>query len=460
METTGTTDAELERQIMQWRSFLQAHPALGDGDLDELEDHLRDRIDDLRSRGLTPDEAFLIAVRRLGRVDQLSREFAREHSDRLWKQLVLGSAESTRPSRGGLLAVAFAMVAAVVIKLPALWGAPDEVTMRNAPILILGALAAYLLVRGSRGWRTWIAVAVPFAAAAVIVNAFPFAPGADTLLLTVLHLTVALWIAVGIAYVGSGWRSTSARMDFIRFTGEWVVHLALIAIGGGVLVALTLGVFSAIGVTIEGVAEDWILPCGAAGAVVVAAWLVDAKKSVIENMAPVLTKLFTPLFTLLLLTFLAAAAVQTITASADAETGLLGMASQRDVLIIFDVTLVVVLGLLLYTLSAQRSDAPASWFDTLQLVMLVAAIAVDLLVLAAMLTRIGEFGASPNKLASLGLNLILLACLAGAAWLQVGYLRGKTTHAARERWQTGFLPVYAVWAFAVAVILPPLFAFQ
>ena len=36
----------------------------------------------------------------------------------------------------------------------------------------------------------------------------------------------------------------------------------------------------------------------------VASWLVEAKQNVIENMAPVLTHLFTPLFTLLLLAFL------------------------------------------------------------------------------------------------------------------------------------------------------------
>jgi hypothetical protein len=43
----------------------------------------------------------------------------------------------------------------------------------------------------------------------------------------------------------------------------------------------------------------------ALGAVVIAAWLVEAKQSVIENMAPVLTLVSTPLFTLVLLGFLA-----------------------------------------------------------------------------------------------------------------------------------------------------------
>jgi hypothetical protein len=45
---------------------------------------------------------------------------------------------------------------------------------------------------------------------------------------------------------------------------------------------------------------EWVLPTGAAGAVIVSAWLVDAKQSVIENMAPVLTTIFTPLFAAML----------------------------------------------------------------------------------------------------------------------------------------------------------------
>ena len=45
--------------------------------------------------------------------------------------------------------------------------------------------------------------------------------------------------------------------------------------------------------------------------------------------------------------------------------------------------------------------------------------------LAAMLARIAEFGFSPNKIAALGLNLLLLVHLVRSAWLTVGFLRGR-----------------------------------
>ncbi|PKQ22625.1 MAG: hypothetical protein CVT65_12440, partial [Actinobacteria bacterium HGW-Actinobacteria-5] len=245
---------------------LASDPALAAADLDELESHLRDQIDDLESVGLSGDEAFLIAVRRLGRTDELSREFAREHSDRLWKQLVLGGEPSAeKPERSGALAIGFAVLAAALVKLPALWSATEDVTLRNVPIFVLGVLAAWFLVRAQAVRSSVAIVTVAFVGAAVLVNAYPFAAGADTLLLTVLHLSVALWLVVGVAYAEGRWRSDRARMDFIRFTGEWVIYLALIALGGAVLTGLTLGVFTAIGVDAGRFVGEWLLPCGAAG---------------------------------------------------------------------------------------------------------------------------------------------------------------------------------------------------
>ena len=125
-------------------------------------------------------------------------------------------------------------------------------------------------------------------------------------------------------------------MDFIRFFGELFIYYVLIALGGGVLVGFMLVIFQAIGIDVEPYFEAWLLPCGAAGAVLVASWLVEAKQSVIENMAPVLARLFTPFFAAVLIAFLGTLL----------WTGR-GVEIERDVLIGFDLLLVLVLGLLL-----------------------------------------------------------------------------------------------------------------
>jgi hypothetical protein len=124
-----------------------------------------------------------------------------------------------------------------------------------------------------------------------------------------------------------------------------------------------------------------------------------------------------------------------------------------------DAILVLVLSLLLYSVSARDSLAPPAFFDGLQLVLVGAALAVDAVALTAMLTRIAEFGFSPNKVAALGLNLLLLVHLAWSAWLLVGFLRGRRPFGALERWQTRYLPLYGAWAAVVVVVFPLVFGF-
>src|SRR5690625_4039140 len=87
-------EALLEGQIDLWRSYLHRRQAIHSVDVAELEDHLREQIGELIDAGLNADEAFLVAVKRIGDLDTLSREFALEHSDRLWKQLVVAPSDS------------------------------------------------------------------------------------------------------------------------------------------------------------------------------------------------------------------------------------------------------------------------------------------------------------------------------------------------------------------------------
>src|SRR5688500_7698221 len=121
----GSSDS-LEGQIQQWRSYLRRRPAIRPVDVEELEDHLRGEIAALRGAGLSEDEAFLVAVKRMGALDAISHEFAREHSERLWKQLVMspsGMAHSADEARTETIAVfALAVLAGLGIKVPELFG--------------------------------------------------------------------------------------------------------------------------------------------------------------------------------------------------------------------------------------------------------------------------------------------------------------------------------------------------
>jgi len=216
---TTFADRPLEEQIAQWRTYLRCRKALHGPDVEELEGHLRDQLTALTEVGLAGDEAFLVAIKRMGSLDALSREFARAHSERLWKQLVMApEADAPASTRRDELFVVLSLVvaAAVAVKAPALFGHrinPNEnfplFYARNASLFAFPLLTVYFMwKRGSdRVHGLWFAMA--FAAGAVLANVFPFANGSDTEVLTVLHLPIALWIVVGVAYVRADGSTTA-----------------------------------------------------------------------------------------------------------------------------------------------------------------------------------------------------------------------------------------------------------
>jgi hypothetical protein len=456
---TTFADQPIEDQIAQWRTYLHRRQALHRPDVEELEGHLRDQLAALTEVGLDADEAFLIAVKRMGSLDALSREFARAHSERLWKQLVVApdADAPANTSRTEILVVlCLAVAAALAVKVPALFGirlSPDNEVprfyFRNASLFVLPPLTVYFVWKRGSDIATGLWLALPFAGGAVFANLYPFHTASDTEVLTALHLPIALWLAIGAAYVGGRWFADDGRMNFVRFSGELAIYYVLIALGGGVVTAFTFMMFSAIDMNPAWFVAGWVIPCGAAGAVIIGSWLVEAKQSVIENMAPVLTRLFTPLFTVLLLAFLA-----TMVWTGNPIN------IKREVLIGFDLLLAVVVGLVLYAASARDPRAPPDFFDGLQLLLVVSAVVVDGVALAAIAARISEFGFTPNRVAAFGENLILLVNLAGSAWLYARFVRHRGSFVSLERWQIAYLPVYAVWAALVVVVFPLVFGYR
>ena len=464
--STPPQAALLEEQIDQWRSYLRRRQAIHSVDVAELEDHLREQVEGLVAAGLATDEAFLVAVKRMGALDDLSREFAREHSERLWKQLIVVPTDASEPQTARtdtLVAFSLAVCAAAMVKAPSLFGIhlddPNEAFyLHNVPLFILPFLAGYFAWKRRLDVGILRGLAVVFVVAAVFANVYPWAQAADlksqgqlfgsTEALSVLHVPMALWFAVGIAYAGARWRQVAGRMDFIRFSGELFIYYVLIALGGGVFTGFTLMIFQAIGINAQPFVQSWLIPCGAAGAVIVASWLVEAKQSVIENMAPVLTRIFTPLFAVMLVTFLGAML----------WTGR-GVGIKREVLIGFDLLLAMVLALLLYSISARDPRKAPGGFDVVLVVVVIAALLADAVALWAIAARISEFGFSPNRVAALGENVILLVNLAWSAVLYIRFLRRRGSFSDLEHWQTGYLPVYAAWAAMVVIVFPPLFRY-
>ena len=449
---------DLEVQIRSWSDHLRARGNFLETDLLELETHLRDQIDDLIQAGLAPDEAFLISVKRLGNADSVSREYSKVNTENLWKQLLLDPIDPTAKAqnrRNIALVIVFSLLAGTLVKLPEIFGlrlmdpANELFYFKNLSAFVLPFAALFFLIKRQANWQMSAVISGVFVMAAAVINVYPSLAPKSTELLTGIHLPIFLWLVIGAAYAGIKWRNSRDRMDFIRFTGETAIYTGLVFCGVLVLGMFTLMIFSSIGVNPSKFFQEYLVIYGGCAALMVTVYLVEAKKSVVENFAPILAKIFSPLFLMTMIVFLAVMIV-------------LGKSPfmERDFLIGFDLMLVLVLGLVLYVISARDINAKPSIFDYLNFALILAALIIDGVALAAILFRLSAFGVTPNKVAALGENLVLLVNLAGLDWLYLRYFARKCDFGKLERWQTSYLYIYAIWTAVVAFLFPVVFGFH
>ena len=189
----------------------------------------------------------------MGDLDSLSREFACEHSKRLWKQLVEDEDKSASLSSGGIEALLFAVAAAVAVQVARLaaqlpQGDPSVVVLgeaepswlwRNAGLFVLPFVAGYFARPRRLDTHRWVLSAVPFVIAALVVNLYPFTPGlghrasrcAASARRTLVRDRLPVHGRHGpFARAANGFRPVHRRVG---------IYYVLIALGGGVLMLLT-----------------------------------------------------------------------------------------------------------------------------------------------------------------------------------------------------------------------------
>ncbi|WP_419946314.1 hypothetical protein [Candidatus Poriferisodalis sp.] len=409
----------------------------------------------LRAAGLAADEADLIAAKRRSLSDPVVRQLARERFAGLWDEPEPAPTEADErgSERRGRALAAFAVAAAVAVRLPEAFGFglvdSDDAGFyaRNVSLLVLAPLGGWFVwLKRPPHWATAVIVAV-FAASAAVINAYPFDDDGSTFVLAALHLPVLLWLVLGLARTGACWRLSDQRMDYVRFTGEMSVYYVLIALAGAVFSALTVGAFVALDVDTRWMTE-WVMVAGAAGAVVVTAWLVEFWAGAVSKFASMLAYIFTPLFAAMLVVFLVA-----VPATGRSIEG------EREALILFNVMLGFVVGLLLFYGAARRPSDRPGFFDGAATVLAAAGLLTGVLTFAAVIGRIADFGWSPNRAAIAGINAIFLVNLAGSVWLCMALWRRQRPFDDLVRWQTAHFVIYAAWAGIVVVAFPPIFGF-
>jgi hypothetical protein len=187
---------------------------------------------------------------------------------------------------------------------------------------------------------------------------------------------------------------------------------------------------------------------GLAAVPVAATFLYDVVFRMRTRIAGVLARVFAPLFLVMSIAYLSIAFVGGQNPFLD-----------RSFLITFNGLLLVVLGITVISI-VERGDRPRMGLtDAVNFALVAVTLLIDAIALSAIVFRLASFGLTPNRVAVLGANLAVMAHLAWLLGAYVGLVRRRVGVADMRRVVADYLPVYGIWAAAVAFVLPFVFRF-
>jgi hypothetical protein len=348
-----------------------------------------------------------------------------------------------------LFVVAIALVAGLIAKIPDFTGIDGEFYYpRNLSMIVLPILATYFAWKQSLRSKKLLVITGVFLFSAIYINLLPDNKESDTLILACIHLPLFLWSILGFTFTGNQFKILKRRIDFLRYNGDLVVITAVILIAGGILSAVTIGLFELINIKIEEFYFKNVVIWGLAAAPVMGTYLVQTNPQLVKNVSPIIAKVFTPLVLIMLVTYL----------SAIIYTGK-DPYNDREFLMIFNILLIGVMAIILFSV-AETSNNSGNKISNLMLFLLsIVTVIINGIALSAIIFRISELGITPNRLTVLGGNILILINL-----LMVSYKLFKAQRYPDELMKVEnsiatFLPFYSVWTIVVTFIFPLLFNF-
>ena len=342
------------------------------------------------------------------------------------------------------------LVSGILIKIPQLIGFdPDqyEYYMKNGGIILFLGLSAYAFLNSGKVRPKQLLVSLLlFALSALYINLLPAGEESDSVVLAYIHLPLLMWCLYGLVYLEFDNGKLMKRIDYIRYNGDLAILTAIILIAGGMLTAITIGLFSAIELNIEQFYMENIAIVGLVSAPIVATFIIRTFPAVTNKIAPIIAGIFSPLVLITLVVYL----VSIIVTGKDPY-------GDREFLIVFNLMLLGVMAIIVFSVTGTSLNKRERFNEWILFILSAVTLLVNLIALSAIIYRLGEFGFSPNRVAVLGSNLLIFVHLLlimidlfKVIW------RGKEIKTV-ERTIAKYLPIYAAWTIFVVFILPFLF---
>lgn len=339
------------------------------------------------------------------------------------------------------------LVAAFFMQFPDIFGiSHDTYFPRNVAFIVLAGMGGLFAFQQRLGLSaTWPAL-IAMLFSMIYINVVPMDQQSDAFVLACMHVPIFLWIFVGFLYVGGLNPAGPKGIEFLRFHGDLLVMVAVIALAGGLFTALTINLFHLINLDIEKYYFQYGVLSLLPSVPVIAAFLVQKNPQLVSKISPLIARIFTPLVFLTLLIFLGA----TFFSEKD-------LFNDREYLLVFNGVLVGVMALLLFSLSEITKKSVSPFYQYLLVGLAALALLDNGLALSAIVFRLVEFGITPNRLAVLGSNLLMMGHVGWVTKNLIGFVRAQQDIRSVENGMTFFLPYYGAWAALVAFVFPLVF---
>ena len=266
----------------------------------------------------------------------------------------------------------------------------------------------------------------------------------DSIILAYLHLPIFLWILVGLAFTGNEYSKGSTRLAYIKFNLEYALLYASMAVSGMILAVFTMRLFSFVDLDIGEFYFSNVVLFGAAALAIVAAYLVSMNLKLAKNITPYISKIFSPLVLITLLIYL-------ITVIWVGKNPFL----DRNFVMAFNGILLGVLAVTIFSIVESDSDEKKNISDYINFALIV--LALITVALSAIVFRLSSYGITPNRLAVLGVNILIWANLIWIMFSYMRFLQSKSGPTAIQDAVTKYLPIYGLWAAFVIFTFPIIF---
>lgn len=367
------------------------------------------------------------------------------------ERLNFGSDEIAWGTLKDLMLVAIAcLVAGIIAKFPAIFSIDEEFFYtRNIGFIVFPFLTAYFAWKNNLTANKVAPVVTAMLVGLLFINFLPDDEKSDTLTLSCIHLLLFLWSLLGFVFADGAANNTDKLLGFLRYNGELAVMVALIAIAGGIMTGVTIGLFSLIGLNIEEFYFEYVVIFGLAAVPIVGTYLTQTNPHLVGKVSPVIARIFSPLVLVMLVIYL----IAMIYSGKDPY-------NDREFLVMFNALLIGVMAIIFFSV-AETSKSKELQLGIWVLFLLSAiTIIVNGIALSAILFRISEWGITPNRAAVLGGNVLILINLLLVTAQLFRVLSNKTNISSVGRAIALYLPIYFLWTIIVTFMFPFIFGFK